>query len=90
MNSGPPRPRLPPPPSPLVPVSISGASTTCAGTPERRFTFTPPIFNAAEPPNSFLWSSIAVIPGSGEALAGGSLLPPRKGGRRPKCETGRR
>jgi hypothetical protein len=72
-------PRLPPPPSPLVPVSISGASTTCAGTPERRFTFTPPAFDAVEPPNSFLWSSIAVIPGAGEALAGGSLLPPKEG-----------
>ena len=72
-------PSLPPPPSPLVPVSISGASTTCAGTQEHRFTFTPPAFNAAEPPNSFLWSSIAVIPGSGEALAGGNLLPPKEG-----------
>ncbi len=65
--------------SPLVPVSTSGASTTCSGPPRGRFTFTPPAFNVAEPPNSFLWSSIAVIPGSSEALAGGSLLPPREG-----------
>ena len=72
-------PTLPPPPSPLVPVSTSGASTTCAGPPERRFTFTPLTFNAAQPADSFLWSSIAVIPGSGEALAGGSLLPHKEG-----------
>ncbi len=72
-------PSLPPPPSPLVPVSTSGASTTCAGPAEGRFTFTPPAFNPVEPPNSFLWSSIAVIPGSGEALAGGSLLPRKEG-----------
>ncbi len=69
----------PAPPSPLVPVSISGASTTCAGPAERRFTYTPLTFKAAEPPNSFLWSSIAVIPGTGEALAGGSLLPRKEG-----------
>jgi hypothetical protein len=72
-------PTLPPPPSPLVPVSTSGASTACAGPPERRFTFTPLAFNAAQPADSFLWSSIAVIPGSGEALAGGSLLPHKEG-----------
>jgi hypothetical protein len=71
-------PSLPPPPSPLVPVSTSEASTTCAGPPEHRFTFTPLAFNAAQPTDSFLWSSIAVIPGSGEALAGGSLLPPKE------------
>jgi hypothetical protein len=65
--------------SPLVPVSTSGASTTCTGPPRDRFTFTPPAFNAVEPPNSFLWSSIAVIPGSGEAVAGGSLRPHREG-----------
>ncbi len=78
-ESRPASPSLPPPPSPLVPVSISGASTTCAGTPERRFTYTPPAFKAVEPANSFLWSSIAVIPGTGEALAGGSLLPRKEG-----------
>ncbi len=72
-------PTLPSPPSPLVPVSTSGASTTCTGPPERRFTFTPLAFNAAQPADSFLWSSIAVIPGSGEALAGGSLLPHKEG-----------
>jgi hypothetical protein len=72
-------PSLPPPPSPLVPVSTSGASTTCAGPAERRLTFTPPAFKAVEPPNSFLWSSIAVVPGADEALAGGSLLPHKEG-----------
>jgi hypothetical protein len=65
--------------SPLVPVSTSGASTTCAGPSGRRFTFTPPDFLVVEPPTSFLWSSIAVVPGSDEALAGGSLLPHKEG-----------
>jgi hypothetical protein len=78
-ESRPASPSHPAPPSPLVPVSISGTSTTCAGAPERRFTYTPPAFKGVEPPNSFLWSSIAVIPGAGEALAGGSLLPRKEG-----------
>jgi hypothetical protein len=78
-ESRPASPRLPPPPSPLVPVSLSGASTTCAGPPASRFTFTPLAFKAVEPPNSFLWSSIAVVPGAEEALAGGSLLPKAEG-----------
>ncbi len=74
-------PALPPlaPLSPLMPVSTSGASATCAGPPQGRFTSTPSAFNAVDPPNSFLWSSIAVIPGAGEALAGGSLLPRTEG-----------
>ena len=72
-------PKLPPPPSPLVPVSISGASTTCTGPQLSRFTYTPPAFNAKEPPNSFLWSSIGVIPNVDEALVGGSLVPTKAG-----------
>jgi hypothetical protein len=82
-ESRPASPRLPPPPSPLVPVSVSGASTTCQGPPAPRFTFTPPTFIAVEPldsfPDSFLWSSIAVIPGANEALAGGTLRPHKEG-----------
>jgi len=78
-ESRPASPELPPPPSPLVPVSRTGASTTCAGPQERRFTDTPPAFNAPEPPNSFLWSQVAVVPGTGEALAGGRLLPKKAG-----------
>jgi hypothetical protein len=65
-----------PPPSPLVPVSTSGASTTCfPGPPSSRFTYTPPAFNDPDPPNSFMWSSIAAIPNLDEALAGGRLVP---------------
>ena len=68
-----------PPPSPLVPVSRTGASTTCTGPSQSRFTYTPPAFNAKEPPNSFLWSSIGVIPNVDEALAGGMLVPKSTG-----------
>jgi len=62
-----------------VPVSTSGASTTCTGPSQSRFTYTPPAFNAKEPPNSFLWSSIGVIPNVDEALAGGMLVPKSTG-----------
>ena len=72
-------PTLPPPPSPLVPVSTSGASTTCKGPVANRFTYTPPAFNARESPDSFLWSSIAVVPNVDEALAGGRLVPKNSG-----------
>lgn len=71
-------PLLPPPPSPLLPVSRSGASTSCNGPPQSRFTFPSPMDpEPRKPPGAFLWSSIAVIPPSGEALAGGRLLPPK-------------
>ena len=57
--------------SPLVPVSISGASAGCVGPPPGRFTYAPPTVPTAE---VFLWSSIAAIPDGepgGAGLAGG-------------------
>jgi hypothetical protein len=63
-------------PAPLVPVSLGGAKATCtegAFAPEElRFSA---LASPAEP-GSFLWSSLAVLPGSGEALAGGLMKPP--------------
>jgi len=60
-----------PQPSPLVPISASGAATDCAGPPSSRFPYS---YGTAttEEPGAFLWSSIAVLPG-GEALAGGRM-----------------
>jgi hypothetical protein len=61
-----------PQPSPLVPLSTSGEAAGCAGPPVTRFAYTP--FLAETPPEgSFLWSSITVIPSTGEALAGGHM-----------------
>jgi hypothetical protein len=61
-----------PQPSPLVPVSASGTATACAGPPPSRFTYTPEA-KATEEAGAFLWSSIAVVPGAAEALAGGRM-----------------
>jgi len=60
-----------PQPSPLVPTSVSGPATDCAGPPSNRFTYSDEITKTEEP-GAFLWSSIAVLPG-GEALAGGRM-----------------
>jgi hypothetical protein len=64
-----------PQPSPLQPISGSSAAGGCAGPPADRFTFTP--FPAETKTSSeegaFLWSSIAVLPPAGEALAGGRV-----------------
>jgi hypothetical protein len=59
-----------PVPSPLVPISTSGAAGACPGPPESRFTYSQ---NPAltEPAGSYLWSSLALIPGTEEALVGG-------------------
>jgi hypothetical protein len=64
-----------PQPSPLQPVSSSGAAAGCTGPPPGRFTFTPfpTETQAAAQEGAFLWSSIAVIPGADEALAGGRM-----------------
>jgi len=61
-----------PQPSPLVPISTSGAAPTCPGPETNRFTYTP-TSGATEPAGAFLWSTIGVVPGSGEALAGGRM-----------------
>ena len=60
-----------PQPSPLVPISTSGAVTACAGPPSNRFAYFDEITKTEEP-GAFLWSSIAVLPGN-EALAGGRM-----------------
>jgi len=61
-----------PQPSPLLPVSASGGTSVCEGPPGERFTYTAvPAATAAA--GAFLWSSIAVFPFSGEALAGGRM-----------------
>ena len=64
-------------PSPLEPVSSAGAPTECPDPPPLTsfaYSESPP---AAEKPGAFpgafLWSSIAVLPESGEALAGGQM-----------------
>ena len=65
--------------SPLVPVSASGASTSCAGPPPERFKYAPPTLPTAE---VFLWSSIAAIPdgeAGGAGLAGGRWHPAKAG-----------
>jgi hypothetical protein len=56
--------------SPLEPVSASGASGECKA-PAPNFEYQTP--GAPDPAGSFLWSSISVIPSSGEALAGGHM-----------------
>jgi hypothetical protein len=69
------------PPSPLVPISTGGESTTCEGPPAPRFTYSSPRYSSAiGRAGAFLWSSIGVFPGTGEALAGGRLQP-RRGGK---------
>lgn len=65
-----------PQPAPLLPVSTSGPAAACAGpTPERfAFTSSPLAPLPAEAfPGAFLWSSVAVMPDSDEALAGGRM-----------------
>ncbi len=59
--------------SPLVPISGEGASGACTGPPSTRFGFTPYSPGTTAAADSFLWSSIAVIPPAGEAL---TVVPP--------------
>jgi hypothetical protein len=59
-----------PQPSPLLPVSTSGAAAACTGPPTTRFTYTPN-YEHIPAAGAFLWSSMAVFPSIGEALAGG-------------------
>jgi len=70
-------------PSPLEPVSSSGAATACADPPSpTRFTYTPFTEPPEQPqtvPGAFLWSSIGVVPGVDEALAGGQIRPASAG-----------
>jgi hypothetical protein len=58
-----------PPPSPLEPVSSTGEASACTGPPAERFT------GGSSGSPAFRWSSISVIPTTGEALAGGEMTP---------------
>jgi len=83
-----PQPETQPQEAPLQPVSASGEANTCAGPPEKRFTYTPFISQASGGPGAFLWSSIAVLPGSNDALAGGQLRQPSGVGSGPNEDAG--
>jgi hypothetical protein len=61
-----------PQPSPIAPIASTGVPGECPGPPADRFTYTP-FTNSTATAGSFLWSSIAAIPGSGEALVGGHM-----------------
>jgi hypothetical protein len=62
--------------APLVPVSPIGRAAACTGPAESTFTYSP----FSDPAGAILWSSIAVLPASGEALAGGrARLPAAEG-----------
>ena len=62
--------------SPLQPVSTPGAVQRCEGPPAERFTYRREDIEGA---GAFLWSSIAVLPVTGEALAAGKLWPAQPG-----------
>jgi hypothetical protein len=62
--------------APLQPISLSGTASACEGPPANRFTYAQ---EGIAEPGAFLWTSIAVLPGSGEALAGGKLWPSQPG-----------
>jgi hypothetical protein len=64
-----------PQPSPIQPVATTGVPTACTGPPSTRFTYTavPKETKATAQEGAFLWSSLAVLPGAGEALAGGRM-----------------
>jgi hypothetical protein len=67
---GDPKPLASPALSPLEPVSALGAGTGCKA-PAPNFEYQ--TIGAPDPAGSFLWSSISVVPSSGEALAGGNM-----------------
>jgi hypothetical protein len=62
-----------PQPSPLEPVSLGGAASGCEGPPESRFMYSGNPLETATTGGAFLWSSLGVVPGTGEALAGGRM-----------------
>jgi hypothetical protein len=64
-----------PEPAPLVPISASGAATSCVGPPARRFTFT----GSPRGSDAYLWSSLSVFPSARETLAGGQIRPATAG-----------
>jgi hypothetical protein len=66
-----------PEPAPLIAVTPSGADPTCAGPPADRFMYIPDPRGT----RAYLWSGVAVVPGSGDALAGGRMRPGAGNGR---------
>jgi hypothetical protein len=63
-------------PAPLVTSTASGADSTCSAPPTDRFTYSA---SPSDPDDAFLWSSISVIPGTDDALAGGVIWPASAG-----------
>lgn len=65
-------------PAPLLTTTSSGANSTCSAPPTGRFTYS--AGDASSDPNdAVLWSSISVIPGTDDALAGGQMWPASSG-----------
>src|SRR5262249_17983319 len=67
-KAGTPQQQIPP----LLPLTASGASPTSPGPPPGTFTHTS--LSGQSGDSSFLWSSIAIVPGTQSALAGGQVL----------------
>src|SRR5262249_40248339 len=59
-----------PEPPPLIPTVPDGAGPDCTGPAHDRFTH-----SGLPGSDSFLWSSVATVPGSGDAIAGGQIRP---------------
>ncbi len=70
-----------PQPAPLIPISPSGERATCTEGPfaPEELSYTPDTAATAMQ-GAFLWSSIGVIPSTGEALAGGFVRPQSSAG----------
>ena len=63
-------------PSPLLAISPRSGSRGCPGPATDRFTMSPPAGNGGPTGTAaYLWTSLSVFPGSGDALAGGLLRP---------------
>jgi hypothetical protein len=67
-----------PEPAPILPIEPNGADPDCATPSDDRFThtgpstLTPPV---APYPDSYSWTAISAVPGTGVAIAGGQLRP---------------
>jgi hypothetical protein len=65
-------------PAPLLTTTAAGANSTCTAPPADRFTYSA-ADAGTDSTDAFLWSSISVIPGSDDALAGGLMWPAESG-----------
>jgi hypothetical protein len=78
-----------PQPSPLQPVSPGAtAAASCEGPPQNRFLYSGNPLETMATRGAFLWSSVAVIPSTGEALAGGRMRRASAGSGRDEDATG--